>query len=477
MKTLLKLLVVNLLLVVLMPNSKLSAQVSTWDGTWEPWTNGTGTEEDPFLIENAQQLAYLAFRVNNGLDAGGGHVTNHELHYKLMVDIDLNGSDDFQWEPIGYWMSETDYQCFGGCFDGNGHIISKLYINSDAYQVGLFGYVDSAVIENINITQSTVVTTNYAAGGIVGSAQGTTSIINCNNLYVNISSEDSSGGILGSVIDNAVVIVSDCCNYGEIWSHKQSGGIVGCLYECSTDVIKCYNKGGVFVSEDIDYQHAGGIVGLSYYSTVNITNCYNTGSASVVSDGYSHFAGGIIGLSSHYNANLANCYNVGTVSITSYGNAGGIGNIDYGGVIYDINCCYLNTCGGNDIYCGTPRTEVFMKSQDFVDLLNSGNETDVWAMDTENTNDGYPIIGGTYWGVSENFFTNTDLVIVYPNPATDYINIVGDVASYEIYDVVGKCVRRDALPYVSTDDLQSGVYIMKFVMLNGSVVTKRIVKK
>ena len=39
------------------------AQVSTWDGTWELWTHGTGTASDPFLIENAQQLAYLAFRL------------------------------------------------------------------------------------------------------------------------------------------------------------------------------------------------------------------------------------------------------------------------------------------------------------------------------------------------------------------------------------------------------------------------------
>ena len=105
--------------------AKLSAQVSTWDGTWEPWTHGTGTEADPFLIENAQQLAYLAYRVNNGLDAVGGHVSNHDYHYKLMVDVDLNGSESFQWTPIGYWNSDADYQCFGGYFNGNSHTISR----------------------------------------------------------------------------------------------------------------------------------------------------------------------------------------------------------------------------------------------------------------------------------------------------------------------------------------------------------------
>lgn len=113
----------------------INAQVSVWDGTYAPWTHGTGTEADPFLIENAQQLAYLANRVNNGLDAAGGHVSNHYLHYKLMVDVDLNASDSIRWNPIGYWNSSTDYYCFGGHFDGNNHTIYGLYpdVQADSF--------------------------------------------------------------------------------------------------------------------------------------------------------------------------------------------------------------------------------------------------------------------------------------------------------------------------------------------------------
>ena len=95
-----------LLGLVMMPFCA-KAQVSVWDGTYAPWTKGSGTATDPFLIENARQLAYLAYRVNNGLDTNGGYVSNHNLHYKLMVDVDLNGSDTFQWSPIGYWVSNT----------------------------------------------------------------------------------------------------------------------------------------------------------------------------------------------------------------------------------------------------------------------------------------------------------------------------------------------------------------------------------
>lgn len=85
MKKCLQTLIIGFLLILVMPMAKLSAQVSTWDGTWEPWTHGTGTESNPFLIENAQQLAYLAYRVNNGLDANGGH---YPAHYLLLQTND-----------------------------------------------------------------------------------------------------------------------------------------------------------------------------------------------------------------------------------------------------------------------------------------------------------------------------------------------------------------------------------------------------
>ena len=56
----------------------LNAQVSVWDGTAEPWTNGSGTEDDPYLIENAAQFAYLQY-----------HKSPFE-YFKLMTDVDLD---------------------------------------------------------------------------------------------------------------------------------------------------------------------------------------------------------------------------------------------------------------------------------------------------------------------------------------------------------------------------------------------------
>ena len=40
-------------------------QISVWDGSHTTWTNGIGTENSPYLIESAAQLAHLAYYVNN----------------------------------------------------------------------------------------------------------------------------------------------------------------------------------------------------------------------------------------------------------------------------------------------------------------------------------------------------------------------------------------------------------------------------
>lgn len=65
--------------------------VDTWEGTAVAFTEGKGTEEDPWLIENAEQLAYLAQQVNKG--------TKYEKeHFRLVSDLDLSGKE---WTPIG----------------------------------------------------------------------------------------------------------------------------------------------------------------------------------------------------------------------------------------------------------------------------------------------------------------------------------------------------------------------------------------
>ena len=166
-----------ILMMLLLAGIMAKAQPSVWDGSRELWTRGSGTEGDPYLIETAAQLAFLSYMVNKDFDTQG-------LYFRLTTDIDLNGSEDQPWIPIGLYdigfnedgcrrvpqhMSGT---CFKGHFDGGGHAISNLYVDNERRNAGLFGYAgswvegDTAVIENVYVTNGYV--NGDESGGIVG---------------------------------------------------------------------------------------------------------------------------------------------------------------------------------------------------------------------------------------------------------------------------------------------------------------------
>ena len=92
------------------------------------FAGGDGTAANPYLIENVEQLN----AVRNFLGD----------HFKLTSDIDLTGVN---WQPIGTSSSNA----YKGTFDGNGHTIKNLTINSTQSLVGLFGYIQSAQIRNL----------------------------------------------------------------------------------------------------------------------------------------------------------------------------------------------------------------------------------------------------------------------------------------------------------------------------------------
>lgn len=92
-------------IVILAMTVSLTAQVSVWDGSYEEFdtSNEKGlTEDNPILIENAAQLAFMSQLP---------YSANNKMYYKLTTDIDLNY---LPWTPIGMLLNSTFY----GYFDG-----------------------------------------------------------------------------------------------------------------------------------------------------------------------------------------------------------------------------------------------------------------------------------------------------------------------------------------------------------------------
>ena len=354
--------------------------LSVWDGTAEIWTHGSGTETDPYLIESAQNLAWISEMVNSGVT----EYTN--TYFKLTTDIKIDST--FLWQPAGF----DGNHYFKGNFDGDSHIVI-LYLTSNMKYLGLFGYVREGSICNLNLLgklKSYSDDSPYI--GMCGFAIYEF-INNCNN-YCDIEIEyyvTAAGGIAGCARNSTL---TNCSNYGSIVSVHgvNSGGICGVGTKVTID--KSYNVGVITCSNS---SCSGGIIGLVNASshstdTTTITNCYNTGDLIA-----SNYVGGICGqITSSSSQQSYPCLLVNN----SY-NSGGL---DGDGVRYGIangritNSYYLNTCGSTS-GGGTSKTEAQMKSSSFPVILNS--DSVVFVMDDHNVNQGYPIFGNEIYVVSE----------------------------------------------------------------------------
>ena len=165
------------------------------------------------------------------------------------------------WEPIGYSAEEVSWGCsrywvdYGltGTFDGQGHEIRDLFINTDEFAVGLFAYLmEGGIIKNVGIVNVTVVGYN-----VVGSLVGTNNRGTVSNCYStgNVTGHAAIGGLVGRNIGN----ISNSYSTGSV-SGESSTGIGGLVGQQHCNISKCYSTcsvaGNLGGSGDI-----GGLVG------------------------------------------------------------------------------------------------------------------------------------------------------------------------------------------------------------------------
>ena len=268
--------------------------VDTWDGKTIAggFAAGEGTQDNPFQIETAAQLAYFAKTVNEGQPYNG-------LYIVLKNDLNLNNKE---WTPIG-----TDSNPFRGNFDGGNHTVTRMQIsNSSVDYVGLFGectrYNVYSAIKNITVKDSVINGKSYV-GAIVGYAKDI-DIENCRSIGNTINGERNVGGIFGYFGGNPGGKVSRCYNSSKVTGKKSAGGIAGMGDRCTAE--NCLNTGEIEVTTKQDKSTGGGIFGFfdDSIASASITACVNLGK---VSGGESF--GGIVGKTeTSSTGHISNCY-------------------------------------------------------------------------------------------------------------------------------------------------------------------------
>ena len=355
---------------------------NVWDGTVATaFAGGSGTAEDPYQIANGAQLAKLAQDVNGGNNYAG-------TYFVLTADILLNDTTDWtswnenttglnSWTPIG-----TSSQPFTGTFDGQGHTVSGIYVNSDNTCQGFFGVINGATITNLHIAKG-YIRGNGSVGGIVGNAEGG-SIEDCTNGCTIASTGSSNGGIIGNGMG---VQITGCTNNGPLVAGQyQNGGIAGTVENSTID--QCVNNADITVND-----HAGGIAGYNTNGTVS--NCLNKGNVNTSNAFYTYTAG-IVANNRGTGSVVKNCLNLGTIS-----GQGGIGcrqnsivcATDANGTPAD-NCYSINTSGVSVGLADNSRdvTEEELESGIIANLLQGNQEELIWGQTIGADNS--PVLGG-----------------------------------------------------------------------------------
>ena len=325
------------------------------------YLRGSGTQDDPFQIWNADDLYYINYlEYWRGQEEGEVPV----YHYLQMADIDLSSADRFDKET-GYITAN-----FAGVYDGGGHALTGMdkplfyftkgtYVGDGAGTV-FTDYVSgeshdkvfSAIVRNLTLSEPAI--TQTVATDVIEQI-GAVAAYAVNTAFYNIRVEGGEiNGVSGaaSIAGRAgCVVIDDCSSNADIYaSMHRAAGIVSNLRivddkkgATSTSLVTNCTFSGT-VSGNLDGERgSAGIVGAVYMDGTSeldnggglplyVSDCTFSGTVSgTVTSGSGNF-GGILGTS--YlgpGLNLKNNVVTGTIENISVQGAGTAANV--GGIV------------------------------------------------------------------------------------------------------------------------------------------------
>lgn len=349
------------------------------------YSGGKGTEEEPYLISMATDMADLSEAVND-------KYTYEGKFFKMTDDIDLSEIENLT--PIGnnFGAAGATIKTFCGTFDGNGHTLTNLHMSYQGKEkigVALFGVIQGATIKNLTIDNSSI-QSDALTGGFVAAAMGG-KVLNCHlgeNVTINSTHQAYAAGIVCGAFGDSVVI-SDCSSRARISAVGM--GVAGIIASCGVNgnvVKRCVNYGELSSNAGV----VGGIVGqVEDGGSVSIKDCANFGKVTSPTN-----AGGIAALlspSSFGPLNISNCYNNG--DLDCYDNVHPITLPVTGemSAIHIANSYYCADKYTDEVQGATGKTTQEMRSDAFAKLLNNGRKGP-WVR-SDDVNGGYPLPSDT----------------------------------------------------------------------------------
>ena len=301
-----------------------SVPVTRWDNyAATKFAGGTGTKDDPYRIENGEQLAKLAKDVS-------ARNTHKGEYFRLEKNVDLSAH---RWIPIGDFGGSS-YKSFEGFLDGNCKTISGMVVDQskDKQSAGLFGYISNATKGNevgvkdltianaaLYVDESILADPNgFVSAGILVAGAMVNDGYKGTGVFENISvsgtitvkATNGSNKIGGLIGEGNRCIVRNCATDVTITGASNTGGMTG--ISCNTTFENCTAKGRISGLWGL-----GGFVGYASSSNWDdkttestFTNCI----ADVAIEASDWNVGGFVGLAEF--GTFKNSASFGTVTST-----------------------------------------------------------------------------------------------------------------------------------------------------------------
>ena len=266
----------------------VSALATGWDGQTvaSSYAGGEGTEESPYLISTAEELAKLAD------DLQADPTCTKGVFYRLTKDITFNDSvftrivptsrpndsadypadsSVFKRTPIiGQYVKDGESTYFEGTFDGDGHTISGLYVwDQSITNAGLFTMCKGAAIRNLRITDSYFLTN--AQFGVLAGQLFDCQLLNCAVDSSYCEGGGSKGGLLAGVLEGSTTM-QNCYAEGWVFGKNDMGGLVGRIgvREGNTCVVRnCFS----YVNLRVKRRNNGSLA-FDVYPDAKVDDCY-----------------------------------------------------------------------------------------------------------------------------------------------------------------------------------------------------------
>lgn len=166
--------------------------------------------------------------------------------FELTRDIDLDtnfdgvvDSEDFYWRDGYGWapIGAKHGTAFSATFNGNGHEIKNLFIDSAAVNIGFFGYANGATIINLGILANNTSVAGFSNVGIFA-GEVENSIIRNSYSQGNVSGIDTVAGLIGTITNSEVL---KCYSSASVVASSYAAGFIS--FVDSSQIVTSFSSG------------------------------------------------------------------------------------------------------------------------------------------------------------------------------------------------------------------------------------------